>query len=40
MKECLVFGAEWDCPYCENGFCQLSHPERDCDDYYAEMGEE
>lgn len=36
MHECPTY--DLSCPYCNktSGYCQLAHPERDCDDYAAE----
>lgn len=39
--ECPVPGAVFDCPYCDiYGCCGLSNPAEECDDYYAEVGDE
>lgn len=37
MKECPVPEAEFDCPHCKCGFCELKRPEEECDDYYYYM---
>lgn len=39
MKQCPLF--DMCCPYClTSGECTLTHPKRDCDDYYAMIGDE
>lgn len=40
MKECPIY--DLSCPYCDktSGFCTLKDPARDCDDYFAAVGEE
>lgn len=41
MIECPVPGAQWDCPHCtSDGYCNLSNPAEECDDYYAVVGDE
>lgn len=42
MKKFIYCPADsWDCPYCtEEGACTLRHPEEECDDYYAVMGDD
>lgn len=41
MVECPVYGAMLDCPYCDSyGVCHLENPIEECDDYYAEVGDE
>lgn len=42
FEQCPVPGmSPADCPYCTpNGFCQLENPSEECDDYYAEVGDE
>lgn len=40
MKKCPISEAEFDCPYCLCGFCKLKHPEKECDDYYAMIGDD
>lgn len=32
---------DWSCPYCnQGGICMLTNPAEECDDYYAEVGDE
>lgn len=32
--------SDWSCPYCnQGGICMLENPEEECDDYYAEVGD-
>lgn len=35
LHECPTY--DLSCPYCDKatGYCQLAHPEQDCDDYAA-----
>lgn len=41
MIECPVPGALFDCPHCDSyGRCELANPSEECDDYYAEVGDE
>lgn len=40
MIECPVPSADLDCPHCIDGFCNLQNPYDECDDYYAEVGDE
>lgn len=28
------------CPYNDDGYCTLENPDENCDDYYAESGDE
>lgn len=41
MIECPVSGAMFSCPHCNSyGYCELTNPRKECDDYYAEVGDE
>lgn len=41
MKEIKCPLYELDCPYCTfDGYCELPNPREECDDYYAEVGDE
>lgn len=32
---------DFTCPYCDaNGVCMLDNPKRECDDYYAMIGDD
>lgn len=33
--------SDWECPYYhESGICLLDNPKEECDDFYAETGDE
>lgn len=38
-KKCPIY--DTSCPYCDsNGYCHITNPMRECDDYFAYYGEE